>query len=177
MILKNSRHEIVACERFQGKSLQEAMEKAGYSPKWARSTGSRLLSTNANVLARIQELQGAVASEAVMSVREIEERLSEIARGRLTDYTTCGPDRDLIDVGPESPNTAALQEVTSKTEYDKDGSGTAVITKIKLHNPMTAMDMLIKRFGAYPPAKIELETGIGEALAKLLSGLRGYKDD
>ncbi|GAG08479.1 unnamed protein product, partial [marine sediment metagenome] len=77
-------------------------------------------------------------------VTERKERLSEIARARLTDYVTCGPDRDLVNVGPDSPNTAALQEITSRTEIDKDGAGAAVVTKVKLHNPMTAISELNK---------------------------------
>ena len=82
--------------------------------------------------------------ESIANPIERKQILTEITRARLTDYTTCGPDRDLIDVGPESPNTAALREVTSRTEYDKDGSGVAVVTKVRLHNPIHAIDLLNK---------------------------------
>lgn len=157
-ILKNKGHEKFAVNVFKGMSQQDAALEAGYSAKWVRSVASRL-STNVNIFDRIQELHQEAATDAVMTMREIMERLSEIGRARLTDYTTCGPDRDLINVGPESPNTGALQEITTRTEYDKDGAGVAVITKLKLHAPMTAMDLLNKMRGDYPPNKVEVDPG------------------
>lgn len=128
---------------FQIGNATEAAIKAGYSKKTARVIASINL-TKINIINRIQELRDTAASAKIMDVVERKERLSEIARARLTDYVTCGPDRDLVDVGPESPNTAALSEITSRTEFDKDGAGAAVVTKVKLHNPMQAVDLLNK---------------------------------
>lgn len=175
MILKNKRHEKFALNIFKGMTQRDAYVEAGFKRRGDRANSTRLIA-NDSIWDRIQELHKMAESDAVMSVREVEERLSEIGRARLTDYTTCGPDRDLIDVGPESPNTAALQEITTRTEYDKDSAGVAVITKIKLHNPMTAMDMLIKRWGAYPPSRVEVDPGktLEPILTALLSRLRGY---
>lgn len=153
-ILKNKRHENFALAIFKGMSQKAAAIEAGYKESRAYETASDLV-RNSKVFDRIQELHQKAASDAIMTVRERKERLSEIARARLTDYTTCGPDRDLILIGPESPNTAALQEVTTRTEYDKDGAGVAVVTKIKLHNPMMAIDLLNKMGGDYPPSKTE----------------------
>jgi phage terminase small subunit len=150
----------IFCQKYLVlRNATEAAILAGYSPRSIRNIASVNL-TKANIKQYIDELNEKTESDAVMTVREIKERLSEIGRARLTDYTTCGPDRDLINVGPESPNTAALQEITTRTEYDNDGAGVAVITKIKLHNPMTAMDMLNKMRGDYPPSKTEF-TGKG----------------
>lgn len=113
---------------------------------------SKLLRT-AKIQAYLQDLRKKLEDESIADPVERRQILTEIARARLTDYTTCGPDRDLIDVGPESPNTAALQELTSRTEFDKDGAGNAVITKLKLHNPMQAIDILNKMGGDYAPEK------------------------
>lgn len=174
-ILKNSRHERFAVNVFKGMSQKDAALEAGYKPSRARYTGYRL-ATYGYIFDRIQELHKQVATDAIMTLREIMERLTEIGRARLTDYVTCGPDRDLINVGPESPNTGALQEITSRTEYDKDGAGVAVINKLKLHNPMTAMDMLSKLRSDYPPNKVEVDPGktLEPMLRDLLSRLRGY---
>lgn len=108
---------------------------------------------NLKIASRIKELRAEVKSDLVASEIERKEILTEIARARLTDYITCGPDRDLVIVGPESPNTVALQEITSRTEYDEDGAGEAVITKLKLHNPIQAIAELNKMDGAYAPEK------------------------
>jgi len=142
-ILKNKRHEKFALNIFKGMTQKDAAIEAGYKPSRARYTGYRL-ATYGYIFDRVQELHKEAASDGIMTVRQRKERLSEIGNARLTEYVTCGPDRDLINVGPESPNTGALQEVTSRTEYDKDGAGVAVITKIKLHSPTQAIDLLNK---------------------------------
>lgn len=178
MILKNKRHEKFALNIFKGMTQRDAALEAGYKPSRVDVTASELV-RNRKVFDRIQELYKMAESDGIMTVRQRKERLSEIARARLTDYITCGPDRDLINVGPESPNTAALQEITSRTEYDKDGAGVAVITKLKLHEPVRPIAELNKMGGDYPPSKVEVDPGdkLGEALTELLERLRGSKGE
>ena len=137
------KQETFCINYFQSGNATEAAIIAGYSKKTAVVIASQNL-LKLNVIERLQELRDAAASAKIMDVVERKERLSEIARARLTDYVTCGPDRDLVDVGPDSPNTAALSEITAHTEFDKDGAGAAVITKVKLHNPMQAIAELNK---------------------------------
>ncbi|MBA7654691.1 hypothetical protein ES703_62574 [subsurface metagenome] len=173
--LKNNRHEIVARERFKGKSLQEAMETAGYSPKWARSAGSRLLSTNANILDRIVELHQKADSDAIMSVRERKEKLTEIGRGNIPDFIT----EEGIKVNKDSPHVGAVSEITSVTRVFRKSGEPVVITKLKLHPPITAIAELNKMGGDYPPPNVlKLEVDPGEKwepmLANLLARLRGY---
>lgn len=173
--LKNVRHEKFALALFKGMSQKDAAIEAGYSPKWARSTASRL-STNVNILGRMRALQQEAKDDTVADVLERKRRLTEILRARLTDYLTCGPDRDLIDVGPESPNTAALQEVVSRTEYDKDGAGVAVITRVKLHDPVKSIAELNKMEHIYEPEglgsiNINIEKMVVDARGKLEDAL------
>lgn len=77
--LKNYRHEKFALALFKGMSQKDAAIGAGYKPSRARQTASRL-ATNGNIVARILELHQKAESDAIMSVRERKERLSEIAR-------------------------------------------------------------------------------------------------
>lgn len=143
---------------FKGLSQREAYIQAGYLTNYAITvidSNACRMAANSKVLARLEGLKQKAEDDAVATVQERKQILTEIARGRLTDYITCGPDRDLISVGSESPNTAAFQEITSKTEYDKDGAGVAVITKLKLHSSITAIDTLNKMDGAYAPEKHE----------------------
>ncbi len=142
---------------FEGMYQRDAYIDA-YQPNYALSTidaNASRLAHNEKVLARLTVLRQKAEDATVATVLERKQRLTEISRARLTDYVTCGPDRDLVNVGPESPNTGALQEVTSRTEVDKDGAGAAVVTKIKLHNPIQAIDLLNKMDGAYAPEKHE----------------------
>ena len=148
------------CQCYFGlcKSGEEAAVEAGYSPKNARSQAS-VLQTKPNIQGRIQWLQTQAASARIMDSIEIKERLSEIARARLVDYACAGPDGDQINVGPESPNNAALSEITSVTKYDPGADGAVsprVITKIKLHSPVEAIRELNKMQGNYAPEKREL---------------------
>lgn len=133
---------------YSGMNQYDAYSEAGYAvAKQTRATidsNASRLANNVKVLARLDEMRQAAKSALIVDEIERKEILSEIARGRLTDYITCGPDRDLIDVGPESPNTAAFQEITSRTEFDKDGAGVAVITKLKLHSNIQAIAELNK---------------------------------
>ncbi len=132
---------------FQGMTQREAWIQAGYSSKYAMKiideNACRMANTN-KIKTRLEELRQAAKSALVLTAIERKEILSEIGRARLTDYVACGPDRDLVSVGPESPNTAAFQEITSRTEFDDDGAGVAVVTKLKLHNPISAIDLLNK---------------------------------
>lgn len=173
--LENARREKFCLALLQGMSKKDAALEAGYSPKWARSMASRL-STNVSILARMEALQYEAKDETVADVLERKRRLTEILRARLTDYLTCGPDRDLIDVGPESPNTGALQEVVSRTEYDKDGAGVAVITRVKLHDPVRSIAELNKMEHIYEPEgsgsiNINIEKMVVDARGKLENAL------
>ena len=137
---------------FQDKTQREAWGLAGYSTNYALvkiDSNACTLANTRKVKGRLEELRQASKSKLVISETRRKEILSEIAEGDITDYTTCGPDRDLISVGAESPNTKALQEVTSHTEYNKDGAGGTVVTKIKLKDSVKAIDLLNKMDGIY----------------------------
>jgi len=142
---------------FQGKTQREAWIGAGYSSKYAPSiidANACRLAHKSKVEARLEEMRQEVKSTLIADETERKEILSEIARARLTDYTTCGPDRDITSVGPESPNTAALQEITTHTDYDKDGAGQAVVTKVKLHDSVKAIAELNKMEKTYSDTPI-----------------------
>jgi len=168
------KQETFCINYFQSGNATEAAIIAGYSKKTAVVIASQNL-LKLNVIERLQELRDAAASAKIMDVVERKERLSEIARARLTDYVTCGPDRDLVDVGPDSPNTAALSEITAKTEFNEDGAGAAVITKVKLHNPMQAIAELNKMERIYEEGQAPAGTTINigqvniDARGKLIS--------
>lgn len=73
-ILDNPRHERFAQYLLKGKSATEAYVMAGY--KGDRTAASRL-STNANIKARVAELQASAASRAEKSVADISLQLDE----------------------------------------------------------------------------------------------------
>jgi len=132
---------------FSGMSQTEAYVKAGYSTNMLPATmihHACVIAKNGNVKARLSQLREKAESGKIMDVKERKERLSEISRGRLTDYQESGQDGGWISIGPESPNTAALAEIVSTTKYDENGASPTLISRVKLHNPVTAIAELNK---------------------------------
>ena len=170
--LKNSRHEKFARALLKGMTQQAAAIEAGYKPSRAKETGYRLV-TYGQVWDRYLELQQLATSAAVMPVRERKERLSELSRANIPDFIT----GDGIKVSKESPNVGAVSEITSVTRVFRKSGEPVVITKLKLHNPITAIAELNKMEGEYPPSNVlKLEPGdtLGPILVELLAKLRGY---
>ena len=147
----STKQEIFCLSLFQGMNQTEAYEKAGYLSKYPRSVASRM-STKVNIVSRIQELQREAKDALIADVIERKEILTEIARGRLTDFVQCGPDGASISVELGNLHSAALKEVESTTVYptrasseSKEANDTAaVITKLKLHSPIPAIAELNK---------------------------------
>ena len=137
---------------FQGMSQREAYVQAGYSDKGlpnAIDVHASELAKNSKVIVRLSQLREKAESDKIMTVKERKERLSEISRGRLTDYQESGMDGGWINIGPESPNTAALSEIVSTTKYDENGASPTLISRVKLHNPVTAIAELNKMEKVY----------------------------
>ena len=147
---------------FKLGNASEAGKLAGYSPKSIRNITSVLL-TKTNIQERIAQLQEKAASAKIMDVIERKERLSEIARANLTQFMELGKDGSWVNLGPETPNPGAIQEIHSRTEYDKDTDTNTVYTSVKLHDPIRAIQELNKMEGNYAPVKTDLTSG-GEPL-------------
>lgn len=173
-ILKNHRHEKFALALFKGMSQKDAAIEAGYKESRAYETSSRLV-RDGKILARILELAKKAESDAIMSVRERKEKLTEIGRGNIPDFIT----EEGIKVNKDSPNVGAVSEITSLTRVFRKNGKPVVITRLKLHPPITAIAELNKMGGDYPPPNVlKLEVEPGEKweplLANLLAKLRGY---
>lgn len=80
-VLANTRQELFCQELFKGQTMTDAAKAAGYSLVNASCIASRLVK-KPHVSARLIELKEASADSAVLSVREAERILSNIARGR-----------------------------------------------------------------------------------------------
>jgi len=135
---------------FETSNATESAKLAGYSPKTAAAIACDNL-RKVYVLARIAELRQKAEDTSIATVVERKQKLTEITRGNLTDYQEAGADGSYISIGKESPNTGAVSEITSRTEYNDDGANAAVITKVKLHNPVQAIAELNKMERVYEP--------------------------
>ena len=134
--------------------------KVGYSKKTAHVIASENM-RKPNIVRRIEEHRNDLNGPDILSKREYLAQLTGIARTKITDFQTCGADGSYIDIGPEHPNAGSVQEITSRTDYDKDGTNASVITKVKLHSPLEAGRDIAKVKGwtqsdqAAPPSVVQ----------------------
>ncbi len=150
-----AKQEKFALNLFGGMSQREAYVQAGYSPKQLPATLDKHaydLAKSDQIVSRLVELNKKAESDAVANKLERQKVLTEIVRGRFSDFVTCGADGSYIDVGPEKIHSAALKKVKSRTEYDENESKPAVITDIELESKIQAIDLLNKMDKIYSDA-------------------------
>ena len=103
---------------------------------------------NPKIQAYLQELRAKAESDAVMSLQEMLEAHTEIARGRIGHFMD-GDNRIKQDSNMAS---AAIQELdVSDVKIGKgEHAKLATITKIKLHDPVRSMQEIARLKGHYP---------------------------
>jgi len=140
----SQKQETFCINYFQCGNATEAAKLAGYRPRYVATNTTKLLN-NTNIKQRLGELNQQAKDAKIMDVVERKERLSEIARARLVDYQEAGMDgAGYISITKDSPNTAAIAQIESATKFDENGNTGTLFTKVKLHNPITAISELNK---------------------------------
>lgn len=132
------KQETFCLKYFELGNASEAARIALYSPKTAGVIGRENL-LKPQIQERLKELRLKVEDASVATVLERKQILTEIARGNLMDYQEVGADGGYLSIGKESPNTRAISEITTRTDELQ-----SVVTKIKLHSPTQAIDLLNK---------------------------------
>ncbi len=152
------KQERFATNLLQDISQREAFLQAGYSTRnrspSAIDVDASRLANSPKILLRLAELRKEASKALVANFEERQRILTEISRGNLLDYQEVGADGGYLSIGKESPNTRAISEITSRTEYTADGAGAAVVTKVKLHNPVQAIAELNKMDKVYSEAPV-----------------------
>ena len=154
---------------FAGMTQAQAYIKAGYAKNNAvtvNNNASRLAKKEL-ILQYLTKLREKAESRKVMSVIERRERLSEIARANLTQFMELGQDGSWVNLGEETKNAGAIQEIHSRTEYDDNGAHPTVYTSIKLHDPIRAIDLLNKMDGIYANDKEKQDINVNVNVAVL----------
>jgi len=167
------KQEIFCLKYFEGATATEAMIAAGYSPKYATQNTNHVLSIPV-VQERLKELRQKTEDETVMNVLERKQRLSEIARAIIPDFVG----DDGIKVTKGTPNVAAVEEITTKTKIYRKGGDPVIITNLKLHNPIPAIQELNKMGGDYSEQPVgntynigAMQVNIGDPKEKLISAI------
>ena len=133
--------ETFCLKYFELGNATEAALIAGYSPRTVRAIASVNL-TKVNIQTRLKELRLKVEDASIANVLERKQILSEIARGRVGSLLD---ENQRIKQGEPLTN-ASIQEVdTFDVKIGKgENAKLAQVTKIKLHNPSQAIDLLNK---------------------------------
>jgi hypothetical protein len=172
--LKNARYEAFAVAVVAGASQSEAYRATHPNAKrWKEvsvTVAASRLAANVLLRSRVAFLQKMSASDKISTVTERKETLTEIHRGRLNHFGTAGADGFVPNVGPENINSAALESVKSRCETTGKGDGKtdAVITEIKLRDPVAAIRELNKMEGVYEAKKVDLVFSGGVTLEVML---------
>ncbi len=137
----------------------EMYKEAGWKPgndNSARACASAKLA-EPNMQARITWLQEQRAERTVAGIQERKEILTEIARSRVSDFGTAGPDGFICDVGPENVNSAGLSGIKTRTIVTGEGDGQQefMVTEIKVRDAVPAVKELNKMEGVYPAKEVD----------------------
>ena len=149
--LANSRWENFALAVAAGETRSEAWRRAGFADTNSTRTLAARLFAKVLIKDRVEQIRNAIADSRIMTMRDRKIRLSEIARANIKDFHNKQGVLDPFAPGVE--NSAAIAQI--EQEYDETGLE-AYPTKIKLHSPIPAIDMLNKLDGAYPASKVEI---------------------
>jgi len=145
------RQENFTLNLLKNLTQREAWIQAGYSSKYAPAIIDKHaceLANKGKIQGRLAELRAEAASAAVMSLQEMLEAHTEIARGRVGHFLDDGhrikQDSNL--------SSAAIQELdTSDIKIGKgENAMLAHITKLKLHDPVRSMQEIARLKGHYP---------------------------
>jgi len=148
-----AQHEGFAVSVAKGSTQHAAyVEHYPHAGKWKPNSIDRqasVLAATPKVKQRIQYLKKISTSEKIVQFIEGQEVLSEIVRGRFSDFGEASPTGFIPNIGPENVHSAALEEVTSRFDVKGEGDGKkeSVVEKIKLRDPVRALELLWKAQG------------------------------
>ena len=109
------------------------------------------LANNPKISLSLQELRKPVEDNLVADLQERKRILSEIARGKTSQFVD---DSGVID--QKKLDSHAIQSVGEQQIPGRKGR----VTKLRLHNPMAAIDQLNKLEGSYAPEQHEVRHAI-----------------
>jgi phage terminase small subunit len=122
----------------------QACIRAGYSPKSAHVTGSRLLS-DAKVQAAIAEAMKGRAVRTQVTQDQVVRELAKIAFANMNTYATWGPDGVTLECSEDlTPEQAAVVGEVSETKTKDGGS-----IRFKLHDKEKALELLGRHLGMF----------------------------
>jgi phage terminase small subunit len=146
----NPKQKTFVAEYLIDLNATQAARRAGYRPRRAQKTGSRLLQRR-DVRAAIAEAQAQRLAKLDMDAEAVLTELAKIARASVLDYMRVGEDGEpIIDLSRlNQDNAAAIANVTIDRFKGADGADKSQIRRVKIsfHNKVAALHELARHFG------------------------------
>lgn len=156
--LTNHKHRLFAAALAAGKNAADAAVEAGYSPRRAKQTGHDLLKREDIRDARDELLRARL--EGLGATRE--RLMIELVSIALT------PKTDLVEWGPDGVRLRPSDELTDMQAASVESVGEVIsrggerACRIKQHNKLEAIRMLIQLMGLDPDKAMKLQIGAGD---------------
>src|ERR1035437_3614586 len=138
----NNRQRLFADAVLTGSTATKAAETAGYSPKSAAVTGSRVL-RNAKVAAVLAEKQEAAAVRAEVQAADVIRELGRIAFSDISHFVTWGGEWEQVDT--KRSTELSDDDRHCVAEFVQSAGG----VRFKLHNKLPALLALGRYFGLF----------------------------
>jgi phage terminase small subunit len=132
-------------------NAKQAAIRAGYSPRRAKQTGSRLV-TNGDISREIDRRNQAIADKLELDAERVMQTLAAIAFVDIRKFFDGGRLKPVAELDPHC--AAALQSI--EATVDPDGE---VTKKIRLKDSIRALELLGKRLGLWNGPEETTQTG------------------
>ena len=176
----NDKQKRFASEYVVDLNATKAAERAGYAQRTAYSQGHRLL-RNAEVQARISELQAERSERTEVTADRVVQELATVAFLNVGDFLTVEHGVVSVDLSKINPEAMRAVKKIRQREVlvgDADTGGVVQVCDFETHDKIRALDMLMRHLGAYAADKHELSGTAGpiEYLALLRAADKELED-
>jgi phage terminase small subunit len=145
-VLDNPRHELFAAKLAKGLTQTQAAIEAGYTPKAAEVTGSRLAS-NVKIKARRDELRVRIVEKTTFDAAKLLDRCAELVDLTVEDFKTIPRDqwtpamkRWACDEEPVMMRSQDGEQKGDSKSWDQVGTR----VKIRVSDKLKALEMIAK---------------------------------
>jgi phage terminase small subunit len=126
-------------------NAKQAAIRSGYSTNTAENQASRLL-TNVKVQEFVKELQQALSEKTGITAERILQELADIGFHNIKDFINGG--NSVLELKRlDKRKTSAISSV--KTTVRGSQEGTETVTEIRMHNKITALELMGKHIGLF----------------------------
>lgn len=145
------RKKLFVLEYLKDFNGTQAAIRAKYSRKGADVQATRLLA-NASVKAAVKELSEQLQDNTIMTIEELRQFWSLIARGDITDIAAWNEDghtftKNSNEMDPSK--TRLIRRIKTTERVSAKGDFTDVKTEIELHDPLKASELLGMTYGIF----------------------------